>query len=158
MTSPWRSMSSRERLHFVTGHWRYAVPAIASVIAIGLMAVPIFTPAPSVPHLALLVVYVWAAFQPTMMPPWLAFMLGLLADLWLALPLGTNATLLPLLALIAGFVERRFGHRPFLFDWLLVIPAIYALVDGLKARVSRRLRPAEAARSATPIGEAAPGA
>lgn len=124
MTSPWRSMSNRERLHFVTGHWRYAVPAVASVIAIGLMAVPVFTPTPSIPHLALLVVYIWAAFQPTMMPPWLAFLLGLLADLWLALPLGINATLLPLLALVASFVERRFGHRPFIVDWLLVVPVV----------------------------------
>jgi len=40
---------------------------------------------------------------------------------------------------------------------LLVIPAIYALVDGLKVRIGRRLRRAPAEPAIAAAGEAAAG-
>jgi HAE1 family hydrophobic/amphiphilic exporter-1 len=77
------------------------------------------------------------------------------------------ATILALVPLAAGFNEGSIiaaelgtvvigGLISSTILTLLVIPAIYALVDGLKVRVARRLRPATDV-SAGPVGEAAAG-
>ena len=75
------------------------------------------------------------------------------------------ATILALVPLAAGFNEGSIiaaelgtvvigGLISSTFLTLLVIPAIYSLVDGLKQRVTRRPQPADAAAS---VGEAAAG-
>ena len=74
--------------------------------------------------------FVWATFQPGLMPPWVAFLLGLVADLLLALPLGINATLLPATALFVRIFEARYGHHKYGFDWA-VAAAVILVFEGL---------------------------
>ena len=115
--------SSQQALHF-------AAQAVMSgsmdmVIAAGVESmsrVPIGMPIslPAMPHLALMGVLVWAMLQPGLMPPWLAFCIGMLADLLFGQPLGVNATLFAFATGVMRMTGRVFGRHGSLFDWLLV--------------------------------------
>lgn len=114
---PWRLMNAAERRRYWWGHWRLGVPAATTIVLVFAMTAPLVVPVPVFPQLALLGVFVWATFQPGLMPPWVAFIVGLIADLLFAQPLGVNATLF---AATAGFVrvfESRYGHHAHGFDW-----------------------------------------
>ena len=118
MTTPWRILSPDEQLN-ATSRWRQLVPLLTCLGSLFLMTMPVITSGPSMPHLALLTVLVWGLFQPALMPPHVALLLGVLTDAVLGLPLGINATLLPVLALAIAALERRYGHRPYALDWML---------------------------------------
>lgn len=128
-TAPYRLMSREERIAWWTSQWRRTVPGLVTLALIVLMTAPIFAPLPLMPQLGLLGVFIWAMFQPAMMPPWLAFLLGIASDLLFGLPLGVNATLLPLIAMFVRGFEARFGHHVYRFDWLML--AALALVFQL---------------------------
>lgn len=127
---PLRLMSPHERRRFWLGYWRMAVPAFSVVLLLLFANAPLPISLPLMPPLGLLGVFVWTTFQPGLMPPWLAFLLGLVADLLLAQPFGVNATLF---AAVAGFVrwfELRYGHHAIGFDWAMAaaIVAAHALL------------------------------
>ncbi len=93
-----------------------------------LMTAPLPFPLPLMPPLAALAIFVWAMFQPGLMPPWLAFLLGLVADILFAQPMGVNATGF---ALVAGFVrwfEARYGHHAHGFDWGVAIAVMSCFI------------------------------
>lgn len=138
MNAPWRTMRREERVGWLAGHWRLAVPALVTLAATLLMSFPLFTPSPVLPHLAMLSVLIWALFQPQLMPPWLALPLGLVADAALGLPLGVNALALPLLALVVGEGERRAGQQPFFAEWAVGALTIvaYQLLTALLLTVT----------------------
>lgn len=110
--------------------WRLLVPALLGLLAIALVAAPIFTRVPLVPQLPLLVVGAWALYQPRLMPPWLALLIGIATDLALALPVGLNGALLALTAFLLDQAGQTRQTRPFVMDWLLagVIIAVYQLL------------------------------
>ena len=126
MSTPWASLSPEERLAVRVGRWRRLVPSLTCVFALFVMTAPLVTSIPLMPHLALLTVLVWGLFQPQLMPPHVALILGVLTDGVLGLPLGVNAVLMPLMAVAIGALERRYGHRPYALDWGLA--AILVLV------------------------------
>ena len=133
MNSPWRTMTGDERLGSVAGYWRMAVPVLGTLVAIMLMSAPLFSAIPVVPHLAMLSVMIWSLWQPQLMPAWLALPLGIATDAALGLPMGINATMLPILALGIGISEQRAGQQLFLVEWgaaTLVIVA-YQLLTGI---------------------------
>jgi rod shape-determining protein MreD len=137
---PWRLMSAAERRRYWRGHWRLAVPFLTTLLLVLAMTAPLLVPAPAFPQVALLGIFVWTTFQPGLMPPWLAFVLGMVADLLFAQPLGVNATLF---AATAGFVrlfEARYGHHVHGFDWAMaaaVIIAFEAATWGLMSVAGR---------------------
>lgn len=120
MNTPWASLSAEERLAIRVGRWRRLVPTLTCLLALFVMAAPIVTASPSMPHLALLTVLVWGLFQPALMPPHVALLLGILTDAVLGLPLGINGVLMPATAVAVAALERRYGHRPYALDWVLV--------------------------------------
>ncbi len=122
MNLPWRSMTVEERLHWVIDHWRRTVPFLFVLTAGVAMTIPLTETLPLVPHFAFLAVYVWVQFQPSLLPAWLGFPLGLAVDLLTGMPLGVNAALLPALALILRHIPPNMRPRHYLFDWLLVLP------------------------------------
>ena len=124
MNAPYRLLAADERARFWTSQFQRVVPALVTLILIVVMTVPLFASAPVLPHLGLLAVFVWTTFQPGLMPPWLAFLLGAVADLLFGLPLGINATLLPATALFVRVFEAKFGHHRYGFDWLLAAAVI----------------------------------
>ena len=116
---PWRLMNAAERRHYWWGHWRLAVPAVSTLLLVISMTAPLLVPAPVFPHLAFLGIFVWATFQPGLMPPWVAFQIGLVADLLFAQPLGVNATLFAATAAFVRSFEARYGHHSHGFDWVV---------------------------------------
>lgn len=119
MNQPWATLSPEERLAIRVARWRRMVPALTCLFALFVMTVPIVTSVPVMPHLALLTILVWGLFQPALMPPHVALLLGVLTDAVLGLPLGVNALLMPLTAIVIAALERRYGHRPYALDWIL---------------------------------------
>lgn len=130
MSTELRGLPGDGRWTAVANRWRQLVPLLTCLGALFLMTIPVVTSGPSMPHLALLTVLVWGLFQPALMPPHVAFVLGVLTDGALALPLGVNATLLPALAVAIGALERRYGHRPYALDWALagLLVVLYQLL------------------------------
>ncbi len=120
-TPPWRLLAPDERSRYWRSQWRLGVPGLSVLLLIFLMTAPLLVPVPVFPHLALLGVFVWASFQPGLMPPWLAFALGLVADLAFAQPLGLDGTLFALAAATARLAGARQGQPSGLFDWRLAI-------------------------------------
>ena len=113
-------MSPAERRRWLLSTWRYAVPAFASTLLLVLMLAPLPVSLPAMPHLALMGVLVWAMLQPSLMPPWVAFCIGALADLLFGQPVGVNATLFALATGVMRMSGRAFGRHGPGFDWLLV--------------------------------------
>jgi len=106
--------------------WRALVPALTCVAGLFLMTLPVITLSPALPHLGLLAVLIWALFHPSLMPPYAALPVGVVADAMLGLPIGVNGTLMPLLTIAVGSIERRFGPRPYALDWLVAAGLILA--------------------------------
>jgi rod shape-determining protein MreD len=114
---PMRLMTPAERRRHVLGYWRLLVPALTVLGLLLVMTLPLPTPVPVFPQLGMLGIFVWATFQPAMMPPWAAFLLGLVADLLFSQPLGVNATLFAATAAFVRVFEARYGHHAHDFDW-----------------------------------------
>lgn len=123
--------------------WRLLVPAVFAAVSVVLAAGPMFTPVPFVPMLPMLVVGVWALYQPQLMPPWFALIIGLVTDFTLALPAGVHATLMPALAFFLDHGNRKQQTRPFLLDWLLAgfVVALYQLLATELAALGGARRP-----------------
>lgn len=114
---PLRLMNGRERRAYMLGYWRAAVPALSVLVLLWVMTAPLLLPVPVFPQLGLLAIFVWATFQPGLMPPWLAFLLGIVADLMFSQPIGVNATLFAVTAAFVRVFEARYGHHSHDFDW-----------------------------------------
>lgn len=112
-----RLMSREERRRWWFGHWRLGVPALMTLGLVWLMTAPLPLASPAFPHVALLGVFVWSAFQPQLMPPWLAFLIGCVADLLFALPVGVSATVFALVSLFVRLFDARFGRHVHDYDW-----------------------------------------
>lgn len=125
MIAPLGDIRAERRLWSV-GRWRLLMPTGSCLAALFIMTMPIVTPSPSLPHLAMLAVLVWSLFQPALMPPYVAFFIGIVTDAVLGLPIGINTTLLPLLVIVVGVLERRFGHRPYALDWVVSAALVLA--------------------------------
>ncbi|MBC7506671.1 MAG: hypothetical protein H7267_13250 [Sandarakinorhabdus sp.] len=114
---PLRLMSASERRRYLFGYWRVLVPSLTVLALLWVMTLPLLVPVPVFPQLGMLAIFVWATFQPGLMPPWAAFILGLFADLLFAQPLGVNATLFAGTATFVRVFESRYGHHGHGFDW-----------------------------------------
>ena len=126
MNAPYRLLDPDDRIRWWQAQVERTVPAAVTLVLVATMTAPVFANAPVLPHLGLLGVFVWATFQPGLMPPWLAFVVGAAADILFGLPLGINATLLPAVAVFVRLVEARYGVHRYGFDWLLAVAVILA--------------------------------
>jgi len=128
MNMPWRSMTHEERLRWFIGHWRRLVPFLFVLFAAFLMTIPLFVELPILPHFALLAVYVWVVFQPWMMPAWLGLPIGMITDILTGMPLGANATLMPIMILLLNSTHNRLGPRSYSLDWLILLPVSFLYI------------------------------
>lgn len=115
MNEPWSQLEPEERLRQQLRSGRAALPALVTAASLSLMALPIWLPGPLLPQLGLLGVFFWCTHRPEWMPPWAAFLIGLLQDLWMGTPLGVNAMLLALASAILTGQFLVFQSRPFSF-------------------------------------------
>jgi rod shape-determining protein MreD len=126
LNAPYRLLGPADRVRWWQAQVERVVPGLVTLVLVAGMTAPVFASVPVVPHLGLLGVFVWSTFQPGLMPPWLAFIIGVVCDILFALPLGVNATLLPGVALFVRLVEARYGTHRYGFDWLLATGVIFA--------------------------------
>jgi rod shape-determining protein MreD len=117
---PWSQLTRDERLELALRSWRLAMPAIAVLLSLYIMAAPVWLIAPVMPQLAVAGVLTWTIRRPDLMRVGIAFLLGLIQDLWLAGPLGVEACLFALLVVLVGSQQLVFAVRPFRFEWLMV--------------------------------------
>ena len=137
---PLRLMSAGERRRYLFSHWRLLVPSLSVLALLLVMTLPLLMPVPVFPQLGMLAIFVWATFQPGLMPPLAAFLLGMCADLLFAQPLGVNATLYASMAAFVRIWETRYGHHGHNYDWgvaSVVIIAFAALTSQLMALAGR---------------------
>ncbi len=118
---PWSQLTRDERLEMVIRSWRLAAPAIAILLSLYVMAAPVWVPAPIMPQLALLGVLTWSVRRPDLMRVGVAFLLGLVQDLWLGGPVGVDACLFALFAFLLAGQQLVFITRPFHFEWSIIV-------------------------------------
>lgn len=66
------------------------------------------------PSFTLMALFYWSIYRPSMVPSWLAFLLGLLIDIVSGLPLGLNALLYVIVARIIQSQRKIFMGQVFL--------------------------------------------
>ncbi len=113
-------MTPDERRRWMLSTWRYAVPAGVCAALLFLMLAPLPLPIPAMPALGLMAVLAWSVLQPSLMPPWVAFVVGGIADLMFGQPLGVNATGFALAAGTMRLAAPLLGRNGLMFDWLAV--------------------------------------
>jgi rod shape-determining protein MreD len=74
------------------------------------------------PPLMLAAVYYWALARPDLMPPAVAFMLGIFQDLLTGAPIGSGALIMVLTQWIMRGQQRFLANRPFLLMWAGFLP------------------------------------
>jgi rod shape-determining protein MreD len=104
-------------------------PTLAALLSILPLTAPVAPQVPLMPMLPLLFVGVWALYQPALMPPAAALLVGLATDAALGQPLGVHATLMPAAALGLRLAHPFVQRAPFWLDWTLALGALllYAL-------------------------------
>lgn len=95
-----------------------ALPALSILASLPLMALPVPMANGALPALPLLLLIGWAGVQPRLLPPWLAFLLGLLFDMVAGQPLGVFATVFLLVRVLAGLAQARAAGRSVVEEWL----------------------------------------
>jgi rod shape-determining protein MreD len=113
-------MTADERRRWILSTWRYAVPALVAIAGQLLMLAPMPLQVPVMPQLGLMAVLAWAMLQPGLMPPWVAFLVGCVADLLSGQPLGVCATSFALAAGTMRLAGPSLGHYGLMFDWLAI--------------------------------------
>lgn len=121
-------MSADEKRRWLLSTWRYGVPAAISMLLLLLMLAPLPLEVPAMPQLGLMAMLAWALLQPALMPPWVAFLVGGVADLLFGQPLGVNATSFALAAGTMRLVAPVMGRNGLMFDWLAVAVLLLAFM------------------------------
>lgn len=131
MTVPWNQLNGQEKRIRIARSWRLATPTLATIASLLLMMTPVWMLSPLIPKLGLLGVFYWSTTRPDVMPPFAAFLIGFIEDLWLGAPLGLNAGLLLVASLVLGSQHAVFNARPFSFSWgiLAALALVYAGLD-----------------------------
>ena len=105
---------------------RRSIPAISVFLAMLVMALPVPFAWGIMPHFALLLVLIWASIQPRLMPAWAAFLLGLLFDSMVGLPIGHSALMFSAVVAAVRLAEVWVDGHSLFFDWLFASIIILA--------------------------------
>jgi rod shape-determining protein MreD len=99
--------------------FRHLLPVGMVLLLILINALPTRVPgfAAVVPLLPLIGVYYWSIYRPDLMPPALAFCLGLLNDVIAGMPLGVSSLLYLLVQGMTASQRRFFHGKPFRIAW-----------------------------------------
>ena len=98
---------------------RQLTPSMVTLTLVIVNVMPLHIPGFSrvVSLLPLMAVYHWAVFRPRLMPPAAVFALGVLQDIIVGTPLGTNALVLVLVHTVVMRQGRGFRGKSFLVLW-----------------------------------------
>ena len=112
---------------------RLAVPQVllALMLVLGVLKLPLPYVGSGRPSLVLMAVYYWAIYRPTLVPPVLCFIVGLLMDALSGMPLGMNALVLVAVQWIVRGQRRFLMGQPYTVLW-----ALFGLVAVMAAGVT----------------------
>ena len=98
---------------------RLAVPQVLLLVLLllNLMALPLPYAGMVKPALVMMAVYYWAIYRPTLVPPWLCFMTGLLMDIISGMPPGLNALILVAVQWLVRDQRRFLMGQPYITIW-----------------------------------------
>jgi len=105
---------------------RNLLPALTT-LGLGIVAIlPIGLPlwGALAPPLMLIAVFYWSLARPGLMPPTVAFLLGLAQDLMTGAPLGLSALIMVLTQWVMRGQQRFLVKRPFLVLWAAFLPVV----------------------------------
>lgn len=96
-----------------------ATPAALTMLLMLPSVLPIEAPriGEITPMLTLMAVFYWSVYRPELLPPWVAFVIGLLQDLISGGPVGMTALVLVLVATYVATQRRVFLSRSFMVGW-----------------------------------------
>lgn len=96
-----------------------ATPAVITALLMLPSVLPIEGPALGeiTPMLTVMAVFYWSIYRPELLPPWIAFAIGLIQDLVSGGPVGLNALILVLVAAYVAGQRRVFLARSFIVGW-----------------------------------------
>ncbi len=125
---------------------RSSAPVAVAVILLLATALPMGFAAHQggLPLTALASVFFWTLYRPGLMPPWVVFGLGVLADLLTAAPLGVSALILLLLHGGVLTQRRALAKQSFLIVWIgfaLFAATLLALNWGMRTLLSLTIQP-----------------
>lgn len=100
---------------------RSLFPFLLTVLLVVVSMVPMRVPslAPIMPALALVAVYYWAVYTPTLMPIWAVFLIGLFQDLLIGDALGAGIIALLCVHAFIGWQRRFFAQASFSMIWCM---------------------------------------
>nr|WP_279380274.1 rod shape-determining protein MreD [Sphingosinicella soli] len=98
---------------------------IVVIIAFAVMTLPMFAPLPVMPNFGLLLVLLWTLYRPQQMPEWTGLPMGLVGDILLGTPVGTNGLLLPLFMILVRYADAYIRRPNWIGDWLFGIPMLF---------------------------------
>ncbi len=122
-------------IHAKRRPWMRLIPALLSVLFVLLHAIPeralVFSDV--VPSFIIMTIYYWCLFRPSLLPYIFLFLLGLLQDVLLGLPIGLSALVFLLLRLAVVTLQRLFGKETFwgIWFWFAILSAAAALIHIL---------------------------
>lgn len=98
---------------------RLSMPAAVSFMMalFSIMAWPIPYLGPVMPPLAFIALYYWSTYRPDLLPPSIAFLLGVLNDIINGLPMGVSALLFTIAQQIILRQRRFFSGHSFFMLW-----------------------------------------
>ncbi len=105
---------------------RNLLPALTALM-LGIVAIlPVGIPhwGALAPPLMLIAVFYWALARPGLMPPTVAFVLGLAQDLMTGAPVGLSALIMVLTQWVMRGQQRYLVKRPFLLLWAAFVPVV----------------------------------
>jgi rod shape-determining protein MreD len=99
---------------------RHLLPCALTLAMLIVGVVPLHIPAfeSVAPSMPLIAVFYWSLYRPDLMPAWAAFVLGLLQDSFVGLPLGVSACVLIAVHAAASTQRRFFVGKSFGVVWL----------------------------------------
>lgn len=99
---------------------RHLFPFASTLAMLVLGAVPLHIPAFAsvAPSVSLIAVFYWSLYRPDLMPAWAAFVLGVVQDIFVGLPLGVGACVLIAVHAAVSTQRRFFVGKSFGVVWL----------------------------------------
>jgi len=82
------------------------------------------------PHLYLMGVYYWSMYRPTLVPPWLCFLAGIVTDIVINAPVGLNAFTFTLIQWIVNGQRRFLMGQPYIAIWAIFGLIVFAISIG----------------------------
>ena len=109
---------------------RLAVPQVLLLFLLLLSFVSLPLPHVGVtrPYLVLMAVYYWSVYRPTLVPPVLCFVVGIVMDIISGGPLGLNALVLVIVQWIVRGQRRFLMGQPYTTTW-----AVFAVIVLISA-------------------------